>query len=250
VVSGPRILALDDRRATVTRMVGRWLSTVAGAAVLGGAMIMLIALVAMPGPWLTGYVSEAGVAGQPLAYAYRIGLMVLALGVALLGRAFGGLPAVLLGVAAVLAGTSGTVPCSPRCPLPPHEPTTVGDVVHASASILGMAVLAGATLAVAMSRPSPPVRVLALAGTALLVPLGGILGLIMLFAGRSEIGADLERVMLVVAVSWLVGTASLLAGGAHPPDDREQRLFDVLDRTLGHEDQPVDGHHQADAEER
>jgi hypothetical protein len=228
----------------------RWLSAAAASTVLGGAAIMLVALVAAPGPWLSGYVSEAGVAGQPLAYAYRCGLIVLALGVALLGRAFDGWPAALLTVAAVLAGASAAMPCSARCPLPPYEPTTPGDVVHASASILGMIVLAGAMSAVAVSALRPAVRRLALAGAALLVPLGAVLGLLMLLVGRSRTGADLERVMLVVAVSWLAGTALLLAGGADPPDDRQQRLLDVLDRAVGHEDEPVDGHHEAHAEER
>ena len=66
----------------------RLLAAGAGFAVLAGAIVMLVALVAAPGPWLRGYVSEAGTAGQPFAGAYRWGLLVLALGVALLSAAF------------------------------------------------------------------------------------------------------------------------------------------------------------------
>src|SRR3954468_19131913 len=102
----------------------------AGVAVLAGAALALCALIDAPGPWWSGYVSEAGVAGQPWAYAYRGGLVLLATGVALLGWSFTGLPALLLGVSAVLAATSGAVPCSAHCPLPPYERSTPSDVVH------------------------------------------------------------------------------------------------------------------------
>jgi hypothetical protein len=187
-------------------------AAVAGVAVTAGAVVMLIALVAAPGPWLLGYVSEAGTAGQPFAIPYRTGLVVLALGVALLGLACRGgsrLVAALLGVAALLAGVSGVVPCSNRCPLPPFEPTTVADVVHTAASIAGMVLLAAAMLAAAVSGPDHAVRRFASVAVALTVPLGGALGLTMLLAGRGTLGAILERLLLVVAVAWLTGTAVL-----------------------------------------
>jgi hypothetical protein len=195
----------------------RALAAIAAAAVLGGALIMLVALVEVPGPWLRGYVSEAGVTGQPLALAYRCGLVVLAVGVGTLGLALGRIlrpAALLLAVAAVLAGTSGVVPCTEACPLPPFEPTTTADVVHTAASIAGMAVLAGAMLLVAMSRLGVAVRRVAIAAAALTVPLAGWLGLIMLFVGRGQLGATLERLLLVVAVSWLVGTSVVVSWAA------------------------------------
>jgi hypothetical protein len=39
-----------------------------------------------------------------------------------------------------------------------------------------------------------------------IVPLGAFLGLSMLFVGRSALGAALERLILAVAVGWLIGT--------------------------------------------
>ena len=193
----------------------------AGPAVGAGAMIMLAALIGAPGSWLTGYVSEAGTASQPYAAAYRAGLLVLALGVGLLGAAFaeqpharpgfprrpGALVATLLAASALMAATAGVVSCSDRCPLPPFEPTTVADVVHTAAGIAGIALLAVAMLVVAVLDPRPVLRRLAVAGAAGTVPLGVALGLTMLFAGRGPLGAVLERVLLVVAVSWLVGAA-------------------------------------------
>jgi hypothetical protein len=201
----------------------RLLATGAGFAVLIGAVVMLVALVAAPGPWLRGYVSEAGTSGQPFAVAYRWGLLVLALGVALLSAAFAAHPrtsrsaplrsglvvAVLLGLAALPAGVSAVVPCSDRCPLPPFEPTTVADVVHTAASIVGMILLALAMLAACVADLGPALRRLSVVAAAMTVPMGLTLGLTMLLAGRGTLGASLERMMLVVAVSWLIGTSLL-----------------------------------------
>ena len=173
---------------------------------------MLAALVARPGSWLAGYVSEAGTSGQPFALAYRCGLILLAVGVALLAVTFRQLApvAALLAVAAGLCATSGAVACTRGCPLPPFEPTTVADVVHTSASILGLFTVAAAMVAVALTKSlGPAIRRLAVCATALVVPLGGSLGLTMLLVGRSSLGASLERILLFVAVSWLIGTCLL-----------------------------------------
>jgi uncharacterized protein DUF998 len=190
----------------------------AGLAVTVGAVVMLVALVAGPGSWLTGYVSEAGTAGRPYAYPYRWGLILLAGGVALLGLAMSRRAArpaaVPLLIAAVLAGTSGAVACTDRCPLPPYDPTTPADLVHGGAGVLGMIALAAAMAAVAWADPDPVARRLARAAMALTVPLGAVLGLTMLLAGRDPLGAALERILLVVAVTWLVGTSvTLVAAG-------------------------------------
>jgi hypothetical protein len=206
-------------------LVGRMLPAVAGLAVLTGAITMLVALIDAPGPWLQGYVSEAGSAGQPLARAYRSGVILLACGALMLALSFLRLGrtaspgragamlragAALLASAAVLAATSGAVSCSDRCPLPPFEPTTAADVLHAAASIAGMVALAAAMSLIALAPLRLAIRRLAAAAVAVTVPLGACLGLIMLLVGRSAVGAVTERALLVVAVSWLIGTAALL----------------------------------------
>jgi len=187
----------------------------AGVTVLVGALTMLTGLVAAPGPWTAGYVSEAGTTGMPLAVAYRWGLVALAVGVGLLGRVLRGDSrpvAVLLGIAAVLAAASGVVPCTSGCPLPPYEPTTVADVSHTVASVVGMVVLTGAMALVALSRTfDAALRRLAATAVVVIVPLGAALGLSMLLAGRGQLSATLERAALVVAVSWLVGTSVVAA---------------------------------------
>ncbi|MBU2670346.1 DUF998 domain-containing protein [Actinoplanes bogorensis] len=190
----------------------RVMALASSVAVIAGSLVMLVALVAPPGSWWDGYVSEAGTAGQPYAIPYRAGLVLLAAGVALLGQALRSLRTVsaALTAAAVLAATSGLVACTDRCPLPPYEPTTFADVVHAAASVLGMLVLAGAMALVWLADLRPAVRRLAGVAVVVTVPLGAILGMLMLFVGRSDFGAFVERAVLFVAVSWLIGTGGLL----------------------------------------
>jgi hypothetical protein len=199
------------------------LAAAAGVTVLLGALTMLAGLIAAPGTWTAGYVSEAGTTGMPLAVAYRWGLVLLAVGVALLGRVLGDYSrpvAVLLGIAAVLAAASGVVPCTSGCPLPPYEPTTVADVSHTVASVVGMVVLAGAMALVALSTPfGVALRRLATTAVIVIVPLGAALGLSMLLAGRGQLSATLERAALVVAVSWLVGTSVAAATASRTRQD-------------------------------
>lgn len=186
------------------------LAAAAAVSVTAGAGIMLFTLLTGPGPWWQGYVSEAGASGRPDALLYRSGLILLAFGVALLGRALAR-AGLLLAVAAVFAGTSSVVPCSSQCPLPPYEATTAADVIHTAASIVGLAVLAAAMAVTWATAARPASRRLAATALGLTVPLGAAEGLSMLIAGRGTTSALLERVLLTVAVSWLVGTALLTA---------------------------------------
>jgi hypothetical protein len=115
----------------------------------------------------------------------------------------------------VLAATSGLVACSDTCPLPPYEPSTAADIVHASASVVGMIVLAGAMAVVRFADPRPVMKGLAGIALVVIVPLGAALGATMLFVGRSDFGAVVERLVLIVAVSWLVGSG-LVSGLVRP----------------------------------
>ncbi|MFC3736088.1 DUF998 domain-containing protein [Paractinoplanes deccanensis] len=190
----------------------RLLAAASALAVAAGATTMTISLVATPGSWLAGYVSETGTSGMPHAIPYRCGLLLLALGVALLGLALRRpLTTPGLSAAAVLAGISGAVPCTNQCPLPPYELTTPADVVHAAATILGMLTLAATMASLWYAHERPAVRRLAALGVCLTVPLGAALGLTMLFAGRGPLAATLERLLLLEAVIWLISTAAAAA---------------------------------------
>ncbi|MEU5904932.1 DUF998 domain-containing protein [Micromonospora sp. NPDC047467] len=190
-------------------------SAAAGGA-LAGAVAVTFAVVFGPGPGLTGYVSEAGIAGSAYAAAYRIGVLALAGALLLLAVALPpgvrvAAPA-LLATSAVFTAVSGAVTCSAGCPLPPFERATVADLVHGGASIvataavvLTMAVLAGS------EQSGPAVRRLAARAATLAFPLCAAVGVAMLVVGRGTLVGVLERLVLGLAVLWAVATATTLA---------------------------------------
>jgi len=115
----------------VCRVLLRLFAVLAAAATLAGAALVTSAVIATRPLWSGGYVSEAGVAGAPGATPYRVGVLLLALAMVLLGLAispYSRAATVLLLFAGGLAALSGSVQCTAGCPLPPYEPTTSGDV--------------------------------------------------------------------------------------------------------------------------
>ncbi len=185
----------------------------AGTAVPAGFAVVVVALAAGPGLWVPGYVSEAGTAGSPLAWAYRAGMLLVAAGVLLLAGSFWPLSrgaAALLLVSGLGAGTSGAVPCTAGCPLPPYEPSTPADLVHTGAAIAGLTCCALAMLLLAV-RPLTPaaLRRAAVRGAAVTVPLGLAEAAAMALAGRGAVTGAVERVLLCWVVAWLCGAALL-----------------------------------------
>ncbi|MFG1913585.1 DUF998 domain-containing protein [Micromonospora sp. NPDC048898] len=189
-------------------------SAAAGCA-LAGAVAVTFAVAAGPGPGLTGYVSEAGIAGSGHAATYRIGVLALAGALLLLGAALPpgvwAAPA-LLATGAVFAAVSGAVTCSAGCPLPPFERATTADLVHGGASIAATASVVFAMLTLAVSGPAgPAVRRLAGVAAALTLPLCATVGLAMLVVGRGALAGVLERLVLALVVAWGLATATATA---------------------------------------
>ncbi|SCL30413.1 Protein of unknown function [Micromonospora nigra] len=190
-------------------------ASVAGACVVVGVVAVTVAVVAGPGPGLTGYVSEAGVTDSGYAWTYRLGVFALAAALALLAAA---LPAtlrpaaVLLATGAVCTLLSGAVTCSAGCPLPPFERATVADLVHGGASVVATAAVVFAMITIALSPGADgPLRRLAAGAAGVALPLAGAVGLAMLVVGRGSLVGVLERVLLTVAAAWGLGTAAILA---------------------------------------
>ncbi|MGC5029569.1 DUF998 domain-containing protein [Micromonospora sp. DT229] len=123
--------------------------------------------------------------------------------------------AVLLLVAGALATVlSAGVPCSTGCPLPPFEAATVADLVHGAVSIVAAGATVLAMIAIVLSRAAAnPLRRTARISLAAALPLAGALALAMLFIGRGPLAGVLERLLLLVIVSWGVATAVILATG-------------------------------------
>lgn len=188
----------------------------AAGCTLAGAVAVTLAVVAGPGPGLTGYVSEAGLAGSAHAATYRIGILALAGALLLIGAAlppgvWAAAPA-LLATGAVFTAVSGAVTCSDGCPLPPFERATTADLVHGGASIAATAAVVFAMITLAVSGPAGrTVRRLAGVAAALALPLCATVGLAMLVVGRGPVVGVLERLILALAVLWGLGTATALA---------------------------------------
>ncbi|MBM7493034.1 hypothetical protein JOD64_004256 [Micromonospora luteifusca] len=217
---GPRGTATTPKaRSDVARRVAG--SAAAGCA-LAGAVAVIVAVVAGPGPGFTGYVSEAGIAGSGHAATYRIGILALAAALLLVGAAlppgvWTATPA-LLATAAVFTAVSGAVTCSAGCPLPPFERATAADLVHGGASIAATAAVVFAMITLAVSGPAgPAVRWLARVAAALALPLCATVGLAMLVVGRGAVVGVLERLILALAVVWGLVTATTLALDRRPP---------------------------------
>ncbi|MEU3455104.1 DUF998 domain-containing protein [Micromonospora sp. NPDC006766] len=189
-------------------------ASAAAGCVVAGTAAVTVAVVAGPGPGLTGYVSEAGVTDSAYAGAYRIGVFALAAALLLLAVA---LPAALRTAAALLTGgaagtvLSGAVTCTAGCPLPPFQAATVADLVHGGASVAATAAVVFAMLALALS-PAAGRRLRRISGigAALSLPLSAAIALAMLTVGRGSVVGVLERVLLAIAAAWGLTTAAAL----------------------------------------
>src|SRR5262245_12157601 len=152
----------EDVGVRVSRVAGG----LAAALTLVGTVVFGLAVVATQGPVYPGFVSEAGVAGQPHVAAYAWGTLAIAIGllllaVALYAAASSRYAVVSAGLCAVSAGLvtlSSSVPCSPGCPLPPFDTATTQDLVHGGASTLGVALTGLAILLIAAGGDPAPLR--------------------------------------------------------------------------------------------
>jgi Protein of unknown function (DUF998) len=204
------------------------------ACVVAGTTAIVYAVGNGPGPGLTGYVSEAGIAGSTYAPTYRLGVFALAAGLFLLAvalRPAARHAAALLAGSAVATVLSGAVTCSDGCPLPPFEPATVADLVHGGASIAAVAGSVFAMLVVARAPAERAPRRLSAGAAALALPLSAAIGLAMLLVGRGPVVGVLERVLLTEVVLWAITVAAAIvfdgAGGRRPaPVDGAARAKD------------------------
>lgn len=205
--------AYDVRTMGQIRRVAALTSALTG---LTGGVLIAIAVAAMPHPWTTGYVSEAGAPGAAHAGTYRIGLLLLAIALLLLGNvvittpAMGmGITGILLVAAGALTAVSSRVSCTANCPLPPYEHSTVQDLVHAGTSIAAVGLTSLAMLAVAASATDRRQVHVARTAAAICLPVLVALAIALLAIGRSTLTAVLERLGLAGVLLWVVACALL-----------------------------------------
>jgi hypothetical protein len=196
-------------------VVTRLAAGLAAVGIAAGAIIFLMSVVASQGWSYPGYISETGVPGSPHAMSYRLGIALLSGGLLLLGLALRHtlpIAAGLLALGGLLAAAASAVNCSAGCPLPPYEVPTLGDLVHAAASVGAVMACVVAMVVVAMS-PTPGVeRALCRAWLVVALPLFLLAALSLLFVGRGRLTGDSERVLLVVIIAWAFALAMLQTG--------------------------------------
>jgi hypothetical protein len=198
---------------SVTRIAG----ILAGVAGLAGAALLTWSVLATQGLWYSGYVSEVAVAGQPHTTAYRGALFVTAFALLALavglgpGRGVVRAAAVGLAVAGGLVAVSGSVPCSPDCPLPPYETPTAADIVHGGASIAAVGVVGLAILLLALPAARSSLRGLSRVVLVPLVPVGVVVTFALVALGRGYLLGFTERLALAIELVWMLLAALLLA---------------------------------------
>jgi hypothetical protein len=185
-------------------------ATVGVVASLLGAGALLYA--SRGGPGIAGYVSESGVAGAPHALLYRLGLLIFVVATAAAALALRNpapLAAAVLALAAPCLLVSSAARCSRGCPLPPFQRSTLGDLVHAGASIAAVGLCALAMLVAAWRATDRRLRKVSrwLAGFTIPVLCGMAVGL--LAVGHSPFTAIVERISLLGCLSWLVTVSAL-----------------------------------------
>ncbi|MFD1323777.1 DUF998 domain-containing protein [Micromonospora sonneratiae] len=190
-----------------------------------GAGAVTVAVVAGPGPGLTGYVSEAGIATSAYASTFQLGMFSLAAALFLFATA---LPPTLRPAAALLALSglstvlSGAVTCTDGCPLPPFERATTADLVHGGAAIAAVAASVFAMLVIVVSPRAPrSLRRLSVLAAAFALPLSATVGIAILTLGRGRVVGVVERLLLANVMLWVL-TAAVVVVIQHR---RAVRLF-------------------------
>ncbi|MET7425350.1 DUF998 domain-containing protein [Dactylosporangium sp. NPDC005555] len=199
----------------------RWCAGAATATAAIGATGLAFS-VAGSAPWR--YVSESGVAGAPHPTLYRVSMLLLAASLAFLAvparhtarHGFPALRCVPAGVAAAaialaapLAALSGSVTCSPGCPLPPYETPQPRDLIHAAGAIGALLLLASAILVYATQPDNTTLRRAGRLGVLLAFPPLILSAIGILLLGRGLFTGLMERAALVGVSAWLVHTAAV-----------------------------------------
>ena len=183
---------------------------------IGTAALVLAAvglfLATRDGPGIAGYVSESGVAGAPHDVLYQLSIFLLALaaaGVALALRPVAGWAALAVALAVPCLVLSGAARCSAGCPLPPYRDPTLGDLLHAGASIAATGLCALAMLAAARWATDRPLRTVSRWGAVVSLPVLFAMAAALLGLGRGPVTGGLERVSITCCLAWLATVSTL-----------------------------------------
>jgi hypothetical protein len=179
----------------------------------------------------TVYVSELGSPVLPTADAFNSALLLLAVGGLLGGLSGRGLRSTvrILGAWTVTASlvTAGAmfafasrVTCTPGCPVPFTPTSTVQDLLHTTAAVVGFAAASWAMLQVAWADPLRGIRLYSRATAVTVAVVAATGGMLSILRFRTDIGGMLELIATSFAVLWLAvfsASRALRRGAADGP---------------------------------
>lgn len=209
----PRLLRTRHRTLPALLVVGT-------LGVVCGVIVIWAARLSVPYPV---YVSELGAEGAPTAGVFSFALLLIAGGGLAVALASGHIrssvqildrwtPAVSIGCAAGCFVLASQVTCTAACPVPLVDPrSTVQDLVHTTAAVLGFGAACFAMLQVAFSERLPRVARFSLAScmaVASITIVGGLLAIVRVATG---IGSWLELIGTTIAIVWMAAYSLALA---------------------------------------
>jgi hypothetical protein len=194
---------------TIAGMARVW-AAIGALATLAGTAGLILSL--RGGPGIAGYVSESGAPGAPHALLYRLSLLVIVVAAgatALALRSPAPLAAGVLALAVPCLLVSTTARCSKGCPLPPFQRPTVGDLVHAGASISAVGLCALAMLVAAWRALDVRVRAVSRWASVVTYPVLAAMAVGLLAVGHGTFTGTVERIALAGPLAWLAGVSAV-----------------------------------------
>jgi hypothetical membrane protein len=172
------------------------------------------------------YVSELGARGMPSAVPFAVALILIAVGSVLIAAAgrhptvrFPGLGrwsiAATLALSSVFFVVASQVSCTAGCPVPLTAGSSLQDLVHTVAAVLGFVAGCAAMLQVGLVRRRDAMTRISAAACVAVAAVTITGGMLSIFRTASDVGGVLEFVGTTIAVVWLVCYGFWLAAMPH-----------------------------------
>jgi hypothetical protein len=171
------------------------------------------------------YVSELGAVGMPTARVFKIVLLLIVVGGALIAVAGRGIrsrarilrwwtPSISLAVASAFFLVDSQVTCTYGCPLPVGATFTLQDFVHTLAAVLAFAAASWAILQCAFAVGHPALARFSLVAAIAVAAISLAGGLMSLLHFEAVLGSRLELVATTIGLAWVVVFGASLAAGS------------------------------------
>ncbi|RFA11545.1 hypothetical protein B7R21_12650 [Subtercola boreus] len=161
------------------------------------------------------YLSEMGASDAPTPVLFNAALLAIAVGGCLVAIGRSGIRSrvrwlgawsisATLVFACLSIALASRVTCSPGCPVPFTNGSTVADFVHTLAASLGFAAVGLAIIQAAYAHSLRPLFAVSIASGAVIILASGVGGLLSVFRFRVDLGGWLELTAATVALLWVI----------------------------------------------